>query len=202
MSQGIIVQCPYYNKISNFKSLWIAVICQRSGLVATIYLKLRLFLGKLTREVNVSNIYHNDILLFCNVQSIRNTCLIFKTVADIYNPSILAIVETWLSDDISRRYIYRDYQKFVVSRNSVASESPGGGALLLFHPHYSVSQKMVPVQPPCSCNTLAAMDSHDGHCWVLVYLPYKMSKDVEQLCRYLNCINIQLRYLHNWYMFC
>ena len=60
-----------------------------------------------------------------------------ETVADMYNPSILAIAEAWLSDDISRHYTYRNYHQFVVSRNSVASEPPGGGVMLLFHPHYS-----------------------------------------------------------------
>ena len=60
--------------------------------------------------------------------------------------------------------------------------------MLLFHPHYSVSLKTVSVQPPRSCNALAVADSHDGHSWVLVYLPYRMSEDVDQLCRYLNCI--------------
>ena len=60
--------------------------------------------------------------------------------------------------------------------------------MFLFHPHYSVSQKIVLVQPPRSCNALAVVDSNDGHCWVLVYLTYKMSEDVDQLCRYLNCI--------------
>ena len=44
------------------------------------------------------------------------------------------------------------------------------------------------VQPPRSCNALAVIDSHDGHCWVLVYLPHRISEDVDQLCRYLNCI--------------
>ena len=61
----------------------------------------------------------------------------------MYNPSMLAIVETWLSDDISRHYVYRDYQQFVVSRNSVASKPPGGGIMLRFYPHYSVSHKTV-----------------------------------------------------------
>ena len=109
--------------------------------------------------------------------------------AYMYNFSILAIVETWLSDDISRHYIiYRDYQQFVVSRNPIASEVPGGGAMLLCYSRYSVSQNTVSVQPSHSCNALAVVNSHDGHYWVLVYLSYKMSEDVDQLCRYLNCI--------------
>ena len=105
----------------------------------------------------------------------------------MYNPSILAIVETWLYDDISRHYMYRDYQQFVIPRNSAASEQTGGG-MLLFHPHYSVFHKTVSVQPPHSCNALAVVDSHDWHCWVLVYLPYRVSEDINQLSRYLNCI--------------
>ena len=138
--------------------------------------------------MNVSNVYHDDILLFCNAQSIRNTCLTFKTIADKYNARVLAIVETWLCDDINGHYVHRDYQQFVVSRNSVASEPPGRGVMLLLNPHYFVSHKTVSVQPPYICNAVAVIFSHDGHCWVFVYLLYRVSEDVGQLCRYLNCI--------------
>ena len=69
-----------------------------------------------------------DTLVLCNARSIRNTWPLFKaTVSSVYVPSILAITETWLSDDISCNYVYKDYRQFAVSRKSV---HPGGGVVI------------------------------------------------------------------------
>ena len=128
------------------------------------------------------------MLLFCNAQSIRNTWPVFKATASVYKPSILAVVETWLSDDISNHYIYHDYHLHAVSRNARISDPAGGGVALFFHPSYILTVKQVSVKPPLSCDTLAVVDTRDGHCWVIVYLPYPVADDTEQLCKYFDCI--------------
>ena len=106
-------------------------------------------------------------------------------MASRYKPSIIAITESWLSDDISDKYAYNDYHRFSSSRNAA---HPRGGVLLLFSPGYSVFEKSVHVKPPASCDALAVVDAADGHCWVLVYRPVCKAEDTAQLCRYLDCV--------------
>ena len=91
--------------------------------------------GKLRKEVN-AKLYksNNEVLLFCNARSIRNTWPVFKAAASVYKPSTLAVVETWLSDDISNHYIYHDYHLHAVSRNARVSDPAGGGVALFFQP--------------------------------------------------------------------
>ncbi len=110
----------------------------------------------------------------------------FKAMVSRYKPSIIAVTESWLSDDISGKYTYKDYKQFSSSRRSA---HPGGGVLLLFNTAFSVITKSVPIKPPDSCDAVTAIDTVDGHCWVLVYRPPACSADdTAQLCRYLDCL--------------
>ena len=52
-----------------------------------------------------------------------------------------------------------------------------------FNPSYTLTVKQVSVKPPLSCDALAVVDTRDGHCWVIVYLPYPVADDTEQLCK-------------------
>ena len=145
-------------------------------------------------EVNVSPTssfrkLHNQTLLLCNARSVRKKWSNFKLEADLFRPNILAITETWLSDDVCNSYAYYNYKQFTVNRNALVTDNPGGGVMLLFHPAYSVFQTTVPVAPPISCEALAIVDANDRHCWVLVYLPDSRSAAVvSQLCAYLDYI--------------
>ena len=79
-----------------------------------------------------------------------------------YNPSILAIVETWLlSDDISRLYVYLYHQQLVVSRNSVASEPLSVVTISSLLLDLSGNGVCYSVQPLSSCNALVVVDFHD-----------------------------------------
>lgn len=126
----------------------------------------------------------DDVLLFCNARSIRNSWTDFKLSASRYSPSILAIVETWLTDDISRSFTYNNYQQFTVCRKA---GTKGGGVMFLFHPKFNVSQKKLTAEPPIDCDVLAAVDAIDGHCWILVYRPPSCSpENTKQLFRCLD----------------
>ena len=98
----------------------------------------------------------------------------------MYNPSTLAIVETWLSDDISRHYIYRDYQQFVYRETLLPASHL---AEVLCYCFILITRSLIKL---ClyshTVNALAVIDSHDGHSWVLVYLQYGVSEDVNQWC--------------------
>ena len=127
-----------------------------------------------------------SVLLLCNARSIRNAWPEFKAAAAAYNPSIIAITETWLSTDISMKFTYFQYSQFAVSRDAA---HPGGGVMLLFKPTYSVYQKSIPVETPNACDVLPVVDTSNGHCWVLVYRPPNCNaKNTSQLCKYLDCI--------------
>ena len=110
-------------------------------------------------------------------------------MATSYEPSILAITESWLSDDISSRYTYDDYQSFTLSGNSAHS---WGGVLFLCSPKFTMHEKTVLVKAPVSCDAIAVVDAAEGHCWVLVYRPPTyLACDTIQLCNYLDCILAQ-----------
>ena len=86
---------------------------------------------------------------------------------DLYSPGIIAITETWLSDDSVKYYNYTNFQQFSACRPG----GGGGGVMLLFSNKHSVVQLKLPLVPPPSCDVLAVRDVSDGHCWVLVYRP-------------------------------
>ena len=102
--------------------------------------------------------------------------------------SILAVVETWLADDIIDGYMYHDYQQFAVSRHRQAFDGQGGGVMLLFHPRYRVLRQTIPVALT-SCDAVAVVYAQDGHCWVLAYLPDSRDvSSVTQVCVFLDIV--------------
>lgn len=124
--------------------------------------------------------------MFCNAQSIRRKWPQLIAAVSLQNPTVLAITETWLSDDIACLYKYGNYSQFAVCRQSVGG---GGGVMMLFHPNMSVVKVRTSVVPPPSCDALAVVDIKDGHCWVLVYRPPDCNAcDSTQLCEYLDCL--------------
>lgn len=135
----------------------------------------------------------SEILLLCNIRSVRNTWPVFKQEVSHYNPSIIAITETWLSSDIVSSYNYYNYKQFAVCRQS---GQRGGGVMLLFNPSFSVFQVLPRVKPPITCDVLAVVDTAKGHCWVLVYRPPQCSAvDSEALVECLESVLTNYKYV-------
>ena len=114
-----------------------------------------------------------------------DTWPIFLSMASQLNPTIIAITETWLPEDIVKQYTYLDYNQLSVCR----PVGRGDGALLLFHPMYKVVRVVVQRTPPPSCDALAVMDMDTSHCWVIVYRSPECSlADTTTLCDYFDAI--------------
>ena len=110
---------------------------------------------------------------------------IFLSMASQLNPTIIAITETWLPEDIVKQYTYLDYNQLSVFR----PVGRGGGALLLFHFMYKVIRAAVQRTPPPFCDALAAVDMDTGYNWVIVYRPPDCSPaDTTALYDYFNAI--------------
>ena len=158
--------------------------------------------------MNASNCQKSlsEVLLLSNERSIRYTWPIFLSMANQLNLTIIAITETWLSEDIVKQYTYFDYNQLSVC----IPVGRGGGALLLFHPMYKVIRAAVQRTPPPSCDALAVMDMDTGHCWwVIIYCLLECSPaDATALCDYFDAIllccrnvsiigDLNMRYI-NW----
>ena len=101
------------------------------------------------------------------------------------DPTVLAITETWLSDDIVCFYKYSNCTQFAVCRLFGID----GGVMMLFHPNMIVAKVCASVAPPLPCDALSIVDNKDGHCWMLVYRPPDCSsRDSTQLCECIDCL--------------
>ena len=106
----------------------------------------------------------------------------------VYNPKVIVLVESWLSEDTVNIYKYKNFQQFSMSRVNKS----GGGVMLFLHPNYSAVKVNAPVVPPASCDVLAVAETRSDHCWVVVYRPPACSaEDALQLCECLGSILAQ-----------
>ena len=102
-----------------------------------------------------------------------------------YEASIVAVTETWLSDDITQYYTYENFQKFHKCRQG----GGGGGVALFFNASFKVMEIAPAVSPPASCQVLSVLDVRKKHCWTLVYRPpYTSAGDTRQLIECLHSI--------------
>ena len=102
-----------------------------------------------------------------------------------YESSIVAVTETWLSDDITQYYTYENFQKFHKCRQG----GGGGGVALFFNASFKVMEIAPAVSPPASCQVLSVLDVRKKHCWTLVYRPTDTSAgDTRQLIECLHSI--------------
>ena len=93
-------------------------------------------------------------LLLFNAESTLRKWTRIRTKISIYIASIIAVIETWLADDIVHYYAYSDYHQFSQCRK----RGGGGGAMLFFDPYYSELQVSVQLLPPNSCNLLPVVN--------------------------------------------
>ena len=142
----------------------------------------------MTQEVSEAseaiNASQETVILF-NARSILRKWPIICREIDAYQPSFVAITETWLCEDITKYYTYHDYQQFFRSRPN----GGGGGVALYFSQAWSVTEASLPTPSPPSCELLPVVDKVTGHCWVLVYRPPGISaEDTRQLSRALSAL--------------
>ncbi len=118
------------------------------------------------------------ILLVFNAESVLRKWTKICSEISVYKASIIAVTETWLSEDIVHFYTYGNYQQFSHCRRG----GGGGGVLMFFDPSFSVLQLAAPPLTPDSCQLLPIVDVSSGHCWILVYRPPRTcAEDTRQL---------------------
>ena len=87
-----------------------------------------------------SSFISRSILLLCNVRSIEHKWPLFKVGLEAYNPKVIVLVESWLSEYTVNIYKYKNFQQFSMSRVSKS----GGGVMLFLHPSYSAVRVNAP----------------------------------------------------------
>ena len=142
----------------------------------------------MTQEVSeaseASNASQLTVILF-NARSILRKWPTICREIDAYQPSVVAITETWLCEDITKYYTYHDYQQFFRGRPN----GGGGGVALYFSQAWSVTEANLPTSSPPSCEVLQVVEKVTGHYWVLVYRPPGVSAgDTRQLSRALSAL--------------
>ena len=138
---------------------------------------------KVSEASEASNASQETVILF-NARSILRKWPTICQEIDAYQPSVVAITEIWLCEDITKYYTYRDYQQFFRSR-----PNGGGGVALYFSQAWSVTEANLPTPSPSSCEVLPVVDKVTGHRWVLVYRSLGvLAKDTRQLSRALSAL--------------
>ena len=119
-------------------------------------------------SINVQDpIETNNTLILFNAQSVVNkwpaTCLSLAQ----YKPTIIAITETWLSEQDAPMYRYFSYQQFFACRKG----GRGGGVMMFFDNSHCVTQITIPSIIPGACELLLVQDVAATQSWLLVYRP-------------------------------
>ena len=90
------------------------------------------------------------LFVLLNARStVRKWAIIYDELV-IYKPAIVAVTETWLSEDISPYYNYKNYQMFHKCRK----DGGRGGVALFFSVICTVAEIVPKVSPPTSCQVL------------------------------------------------
>ena len=111
-------------------------------------------------KANATTEIHETVILF-NARSIVNKWKAICSEISTYFPSIIAITETWLSEELCQYYTYNNYQQIAKCRIG----GRGGGVLMFFAPHLKVVQIALPIASLSSCDVLLVKDITNNHCW-------------------------------------
>ena len=109
-----------------------------------------------------------------NARSVKNKWLDVCHAINIFDASIVAITETWLSsanDPVA--YSYKDYAKFVSYRRNKA----GGGAMFLLKKDYNAVEITAPLTVPNSYDCTIIKIEYLASTLVLIYRPPNCSKE-------------------------
>ena len=126
------------------------------------------FINAIRKKQNQQYKYPSIILF--NARSITNRPK-WKRICSkrsIYNPSIIAITETWLRDELCQCFTFNNYQQIA----KCCSGGRDGGVLMFSASHFKVVLIVLPVDAPPSCDVLCVKNVLTKLCRLLLYRPH------------------------------